>query len=413
MFEATGVLDTGVVSASGMVGAKTYSRPFVRNPKINYPTLRKKKKPEASPKKEEPDSPSPSATDVAERDRLVALAQAVSARRRDWEGHQAQRVLAVQECLQDREALWGAAKSGDVKQLQRLLDKGVDIEAADSEGHSALMHAAIVGENDVLESLLEAQACVDRRDDRNRSALYWAAKGGHDVACLTMLEAGATCDKAEVEHTCEVAAADCKALIETWAVEYATQPQGRPGAARRGSWVGATAKVALPGHCILLDAVRQGCCEEVKLLLESGQATLSAPMPCGPRDGEGYTPLMMAAQQGNIELCKVLLDAGGAATIDDVGPAGRTALLAAVSAKAVDVLPLLLDAGATPFCVTVEERAETVIEVARKLGLGGVEAMLVQAGMRWCGVESEVEHVRHSGCYEEAELDSMLAQLFC
>ena len=118
----------------------------------------------------------------------------------------------------------------------------------------------------------------------------------------------------------EVAQGDCGPLIQPWAAEYAGKPQGREGAARRGSWQGAPVDQAgIPLHWRLLEASRLGHAGQARFHLGSG-ATWTEPGPCGPRNAAGYTPLMMAAEQGHLELLDVLLESGWAAAIDEAGP---------------------------------------------------------------------------------------------
>ena len=84
-----------------------------------------------------------------------------------------------------------------------------------------------------------------------------------------------------------------------------------------------------------------------------------------------------------------------------------------MASGAEHVVSRLLDSGATPFCVTVEERPETVVNLAQKNGMNRCVSTLVEAGLKWCGVMEEVEAVKASGCYEPEELDTMLTELFC
>ena len=87
--------------------------------------------------------------------------------------------------------------------------------------------------------------------------------------------------------------------------------------------------------------------------------------------------------------------------------------MVAVSAGHTGVVETLLAHGATPFCVTVEERPETAVMLAQKGGMEDLVQKLVDAGLRWCGVESQVEELRAGGCYDPEELGQMMTQLFC
>ncbi len=64
-----------------------------------------------------------------------------------------------------------AAKEGDLKQVQELLEKKVDVDAKGENGVTALMAAASEGHADVVNLLLEWQADVDAVAEKGATAL--------------------------------------------------------------------------------------------------------------------------------------------------------------------------------------------------------------------------------------------------
>lgn len=74
--------------------------------------------------------------------------------------------------------LFTAAQSGDVAQLQRLLETGADHAAADEAGETALMHAAHAGHLAAVQMLIAAGADVNAKAQQGWTALAKAAYNG-------------------------------------------------------------------------------------------------------------------------------------------------------------------------------------------------------------------------------------------
>ena len=71
-----------------------------------------------------------------------------------------------------------AAKEGDLKEVQNLLELGVDIETSDSEKHTGLLNSASNGHLKVVDELLKGGAGVNATDKDGYTALTWAASKG-------------------------------------------------------------------------------------------------------------------------------------------------------------------------------------------------------------------------------------------
>jgi ankyrin repeat protein len=70
--------------------------------------------------------------------------------------------------------LFEAASSGNALATRRLIARGVDVNARDSDGGTALFYAAGFAHPKVLQLLLEAGADVSILDDRGRTALCYS-----------------------------------------------------------------------------------------------------------------------------------------------------------------------------------------------------------------------------------------------
>lgn len=92
------------------------------------------------------------------------------------------------------DALHRAAKAGDINGLKAALDAGVDVDAQDGRGWTALMHAANKGYTLFVVPLLGAGADPDLRAADGATALFVAALHGHAeiVAALVRADADAS-----------------------------------------------------------------------------------------------------------------------------------------------------------------------------------------------------------------------------
>lgn len=86
-----------------------------------------------------------------------------------------------------------AAGTGDVAKVKELLDKGTDVNAANSYGATALASAADRGHTEVVKLLLDRGANPDTQDTFYKlKPLSWAAQRGHVEIVRLLLDHGAT-----------------------------------------------------------------------------------------------------------------------------------------------------------------------------------------------------------------------------
>jgi TPR repeat protein len=88
-----------------------------------------------------------------------------------------------------------AAERGDVAQVRSLLTLGVDAQATDEGGKTALINAAWRGYGRVVEVMLEFGADPDFTDQNGLSALSWAALNGHTQVVEGLVAAGANINR--------------------------------------------------------------------------------------------------------------------------------------------------------------------------------------------------------------------------
>ena len=93
----------------------------------------------------------------------------------------------------DLEVFRVAALKGDVATVQRAIDQGVDVSAADADGRTALHFAAFDGHDEIVRKLLAQKANVNALDSSGRTALMYSASGPNAETVGLLLEAGGRC----------------------------------------------------------------------------------------------------------------------------------------------------------------------------------------------------------------------------
>jgi len=104
---------------------------------------------------------------------------------------------AVTEANTLTRQLWHIAGSGDLEQLDELLSQGVDVNAADRTGVTALMRAAYHGQLAMVRALIGYGADPIAKDRSGLNALMMARHGGHDEIVEALGRLGAQ-DKTDV-----------------------------------------------------------------------------------------------------------------------------------------------------------------------------------------------------------------------
>ena len=74
------------------------------------------------------------------------------------------------------DSLTKAAQLADVKEIQRIIQKGFNVNQKDTKGQTALVVAARAGNDQVVKALIQAGADVNLHDDMGNSPLHSVLK---------------------------------------------------------------------------------------------------------------------------------------------------------------------------------------------------------------------------------------------
>lgn len=87
-----------------------------------------------------------------------------------------------------------AAKKGDLEKVQKLIEKGADLDKTDFRGNSPIYHAASKGHADVVDALARAGADVEMDNSFGSTPLHVAARYGHTEVIRVLVTHGANPD---------------------------------------------------------------------------------------------------------------------------------------------------------------------------------------------------------------------------
>lgn len=272
-----------------------------------------------------------------------------------------------------------AVKRGDQAAVRvLLLEKGIDVNAAESDGTASLHWAVHRNDPEMVDLLLGAGARVETATDLGVTPLFLACENGNAVVAERLLRAGASTHKAALANgvTPLMMASrtgnvkTVKALIARGADVNATETARSQTALM---WA------AAQGHSEVVSALAQAGSDVharsavSKAIVSRGNGLVSADI-AEMRLG-GFTPLLFAAAQGRVETARALLAAG--ARVDDAAADGATPLVVAAYSDHVPMAVLLLQQGAN---VEAGEAGYSALHAAVLRGNPGLVAALLAGG---------------------------------
>ena len=309
-------------------------------------------------------------------------------------------------------ALHWAAHRNSQEVVQSLLDAGANVDASNELGATPLWLAASNGSEVLVEKLLSAGANPNVRLKMGETPLMSASRAGNERTVALLLNAGGDANAAEDErgqtalmwavaqsHTAVVAlllknGANLNTHSKVWYQLENTAGNTNPS----GNF-----KMAHGGSSAIMFAARVGDIDTTRVLLEagadvndtaaSGVSVLTQAAHSGHEElaiylleqgadpnamAAGYTPLHAAVLRGEVALVRSLLNHGAIieTSVEHGTPGrrfsadysirsqliGRNAFWMAAKYGEVEILQILLDAGADP--LVVDENGVTSLQVA-------------------------------------------------
>jgi ankyrin repeat protein len=254
-----------------------------------------------------------------------------------------------------------AMKRRDSKAVLALLEGRADVNAPQPDGATALHWAAYWGDLDATDRLIRAGARVDAANDLGVTPLFLASTNEDAAIAKRLLTAGANPNVAAMSGESPIMAAAragraeiVQALIARGANVNA-QETGHDQSALMWAVANGRPEVVRVLLAAGADVRARSRVRERKVMILTGRQASYNPGAYEQhlKKGEiveveegGYTPLLFAAQQGQVECAKLLLAAG--ADVNDRAPIGMSALVIAAYSDQLGVGRFLLDKGANP-----------------------------------------------------------------
>ena len=223
-----------------------------------------------------------------------------------------------------------AVQRGDSQTIQALLNRKVDVNAAQADGATALHWAAYRGDAASAAGLIRAKANVNARNNYGVTPLALAAQQGSTAVIDLLLKAGVNPnDPINFVNSGETPVMLASRSSKVDAVTTLVRAGGDVNA--KETWSGQTA---------LMWAAAQGDSLMVSALLEMG-ADLHA------RSNAGTTPFLFGVRKGDMRTVQAMLAAGADVNEKRSGDFATPLLVAIINGNE-DLVDLLLDKGADP-----------------------------------------------------------------
>lgn len=254
---------------------------------------------------------------------------------------------------------------GDAEALQELLLQRDDFDIDSPQSNQALHYAAMHDDLRSMSWLLEKGANIHARNSQDATALHFAVSQGHFDITNHLLD-----------HQIDVHA---KTLTGHTAVFYV--PTGRSDLLRLLLAAGASVDSTSSGaHSPLFLAVASGNMERTAMFLKH-KADFQTTQTCTLKAKEGSfknsrTPLQLAAEQGHIEIFKLLVSKG--ADIHEKMESTHNLLGLAASWGRCEIVQYLLNAGIKT--ETKDDYSWTALHFAARHGHDKVIKLLIDAG---------------------------------
>eukprot|EP00956_Cyclotella_meneghiniana_P026340 scaffold56674_cov56-Cyclotella_meneghiniana.AAC.5 len=247
----------------------------------------------------------------------------------------------------------GPIPEGSLDVLELLLEQGADVNACNKWRETPLLIAANNGHCDAVRALLRSGADPGLCSEAGWSALTFAAHKGYDEIVSALLHAGAPVDCRVTEDLSTPLHKACAGSKPGHLSAVHLLLEGDADVHALNKW----------RETPLLTAANHGQVESVEALIDYGAD------PCKCTD-TGWSPLSIAAYKGHDEVVRLLLEEGAPTEEDDPT---LSALLQAATKGLPDTVMLLLEHGADHTVTTKKGDTALAILVEQNLIDSAVE----------------------------------------
>lgn len=302
--------------------------------------------------------------DVNAQDERQATALMIAAEHENWE---AVKILldnnadiAKEDFIGRTALMYAVAKNNDERQVVlELLKRGVDPNARDDEGRTALIQLARYGHADMMQALLEHGANVRMKDQYGESALEYVmgySSKARDSKKARLLQLALAESVFSPVYTGNI---DADLLEAAERDKIKVEELLQKGADANISYLG--------GKTALMVAAYYGNSDIVRILLDN-RAEIEK------KDQEGKTALLIAVQRGFADIVQILVDRG--ANISGKDQQHRSALWIAVEEENFDVVRILLNNGADVNATNLLDKETALHAAVRKNNIKIVTLLL-------------------------------------
>jgi ankyrin repeat protein len=292
-----------------------------------------------------------------------------------------------------------AAQKRDISSIRQLLKQGVNVNAPQPDGATALAWAAHWDDLPTAELLLAAGANPNAANELGMTPLMLAASNGNSAMVEKLLNAGANAAlarstgetalllasrvgspdvvKALIAHGADV---NAKTRFGDTALMFAAaekHPEVASILVELGAKVGAQTEIVKKTGKGMTEPTEN---EPAPQLINKNQAVAVAQLPKDgdydpPRPEGGFTPLLHAAVSGDLASARLLV--AGGADVNQAAADGATPLIVSIVKHHEDIALFLLEKGADP---NVSEPGYTALHCASVTGQMAVAKALLERG---------------------------------
>ncbi|XP_068930485.1 2-5A-dependent ribonuclease [Petaurus breviceps papuanus] len=269
-----------------------------------------------------------------------------------------------------------AVKEGNIKLVQELLERGVDVNVQVEGGWTPMHNAVQEGNKDIVQLLLDKGADPHVKKENGATPFIVAGIVGNVELLELLLSKGA--DINECDNHGFTAFMEAAFYGQVNALEFLYEKGAQVNLGRQTSEE--QKKLCKGGKTALMDAAQRGHVNALKILLEKMQAEVNARDNMGRnalihsflycknkkvkevillllqygidvnvRGEKGKTPLILAVEKEDVELVQMILEHNGI-NINDTDNDGNTALLVAIDKNQIEIAQLLCEKGAKVDC---------------------------------------------------------------